>query len=50
MVYFVCMDDYDLIGSNARRCQDNGTWSGTQPICTLRNGNYAELALFIAEL
>ena len=39
-VYFVCSDDYDLIGSNARECRVNGTWSGTQPECMVRNSKH----------
>ena len=38
VVYFVCQDDYDMIGSSARVCQaDTGSWSGTPASCILRN-------------
>ena len=37
VMYFICNDDYDIDGSNARMCQSNGEWSGTQPTCIERN-------------
>ena len=49
VVYFVCMDDYDLVGSNARRCQDNCTWSGRQPLCVLRNSELRYHATLLAD-
>ena len=29
-----CDDGHELTGSASRTCQDNGTWSGTDAICT----------------
>lgn len=37
VVYFVCVDDHDLLGSSAVLCMINGEWLGTPPTCTLRN-------------
>ena len=31
---FTCDDGYDLNGTNARTCQNDGTWSGTQAMCS----------------
>ncbi len=30
---FACERGYDLIGSDIRRCNSNGSWTGTQPRC-----------------
>ncbi|KAL9960534.1 hypothetical protein ACROYT_G034006 [Oculina patagonica] len=30
---FACKRGYDLIGSDIRRCNSNGSWTGTQPRC-----------------
>ncbi|XP_078343383.1 E-selectin-like [Oculina patagonica] len=30
---FACERGYDLIGSDIRRCNGNGSWTGTQPRC-----------------
>ena len=30
---YSCDTGYDLIGDMERVCQDNGTWSGNQPVC-----------------
>ena len=36
---FSCKHGYRASGSTARRCTDNGTWSGTDLVCTgIRNG------------
>ena len=37
IVYYVCNDGYDLVGSTARRCQDNGEWTGSNVSCNPRN-------------
>jgi CUB/sushi domain-containing protein len=37
LVYYVCNDGYDIIGSNGRRCQVNGHWTGTPASCVQRN-------------
>jgi len=31
--YLKCNDDYELIGSNIRICQSNGSWSVPDTIC-----------------
>lgn len=33
VVYFNCDLGYELVGSPDRKCQLDGTWTGTQPIC-----------------
>lgn len=33
MVYFDCDLGYELAGSPERKCQLNGTWTETQPVC-----------------
>lgn len=33
-IYYTCRHGYDLYQSSFRVCQDNGTWSGAEPICT----------------
>ena len=38
VVFFRCYDDYDIVGSKYRVCQENGVWSGTQPTCQSFNG------------
>ncbi|XP_068694975.1 sushi, von Willebrand factor type A, EGF and pentraxin domain-containing protein 1-like isoform X1 [Montipora foliosa] len=32
-VYFDCDLGYELWGSEERKCQQNGTWTGQQPVC-----------------
>jgi len=31
---FTCNTGFTLSGSAVRRCQEDGTWSGTQPTCS----------------
>ena len=31
---FACDEGYKLSGSDSRRCEDDGTWSGTETFCT----------------
>ncbi|XP_070554203.1 protein mesh-like [Ptychodera flava] len=33
--YFVCDEGFDIVGSEVRRCQADGTWDGEQPSCQL---------------
>ena len=33
-VYFSCELGYELMGSEDRKCQPNGSWTGQQPVCT----------------
>lgn len=30
---YVCFDGYQLIGDANRECQNDGTWTGSEPIC-----------------
>ena len=47
-VFFDCDVGYNLDGSVSRTCQDNGTWSGTQPTCAGQlNTRLVECYLFI---
>ena len=32
-VYFGCDLGYELVGSEKRKCQQKGTWTGRQPVC-----------------
>ncbi|XP_073244022.1 protein lev-9-like [Porites lutea] len=34
-VYFGCELGYELMGSEDRKCQPNGSWTGQQPVCTI---------------
>lgn len=34
-VYFGCEFGYELMGSEDRKCQPNGSWTGQQPVCTI---------------
>ena len=36
IVYLDCDLGYELVGSEERKCQRNGTWTGSQPVCTGR--------------
>ena len=38
-VYFDCDLGYELAGSEERKCQRNGTWTGSQPVCRGRPFN-----------
>lgn len=33
LLRFSCEAGFSLIGSAERTCLNNGTWSGTQPVC-----------------
>ena len=33
LVSFSCDPGYILEGSNSLRCQDDGNWNGTEPVC-----------------
>jgi len=37
MCSFSCNEGFEAKGSTVRRCTENGTWSGTDLVCT---GNY----------
>ena len=30
---YSCNGGFTLVGDTTRTCQDNGTWSGSEPIC-----------------
>jgi len=32
---FTCNTGYELIGSDNRTCQSDGSWSGTETVCTI---------------
>lgn len=46
VVFFRCFDDFDLVGSKFRICQENATWSGTQPVCQAFNGECEERSTY----
>ena len=31
---FTCNTDYELTGSDTRTCQSDGSWSGSETVCT----------------
>ncbi|XP_065841870.1 CUB and sushi domain-containing protein 1-like [Oscarella lobularis] len=37
VVKFGCKTGYKLYGSSSRTCQNDGTWSGSQPTCSLQH-------------
>ena len=39
---FTCDDGYELTGSDTRTCQSDGSWSGSEAVCTLQ-GMYNEM-------
>ena len=30
---YVCSRDFQLVGNASRTCQEDGTWSGAEPMC-----------------
>lgn len=38
MINFKCNRAYNIVGSQVRKCQSNGQWSGEQPRCIPGNG------------
>lgn len=32
-VTYKCSEGYELVGRDHRKCQDNGQWSGSLPVC-----------------
>lgn len=47
LLRFSCEAGYSLIGSAERTCQNNGTWSGTQPVCQGRRSSHSLTGLFL---
>ena len=39
-VYFVCNDGHEIKGPNVLFCQENATWDGLTPNCTLVDSKY----------
>ncbi|XP_063159217.1 sushi domain-containing protein 2 isoform X2 [Candoia aspera] len=46
LLSFHCHPGYSLVGSAARRCQDNGAWSGQPTRCLPNAGTALQLPLF----
>ncbi len=42
LLRFTCEAGYTLIGSSERTCLQNGSWSGTQPVCEGEGHRYLE--------
>ena len=42
---FTCDTGYALFGSNTRTCQSDGSWSGSEAICTQLAGNLLKIIL-----
>ena len=34
MAMYTCFSGYQLVGTSSRRCGENGTWSGSEPVCS----------------
>ena len=45
IVYYRCFDDYDLVGSKFRVCQEDGQWSNSLPTCERFNGKKPPLCI-----
>lgn len=43
---YTCEKGYELIGSNIRRCQADGNWSSSTPICQ-PYGLYERMCMYI---
>ena len=43
---FTCNTGYKLTGSDTRTCQSNGSWSGSETICT--RGQLGEYYVYVA--
>ena len=41
---FTCNTGYKLVGSDARMCQSNGVWNGTETMC--KRGKYKLQVLY----
>ena len=52
-VIIECFDNFVLLGSEIRRCQPNGQWSGTATKCvgklTIVTLNFGECVMYIIE-
>ena len=33
---YTCHPGYDIIGYLTRTCQENGSWSGSEPVCQIK--------------
>ena len=42
---FTCNTGYVLFGSSTRTCQSDGSWSGSEVICTQLAGNFTKITL-----
>ena len=46
---FTCNTGYKLTGSNTRSCQSDGSWSGTDTVCTRGNDDVRKSYLLICQ-
>ena len=40
---YTCNPGYDIIGDLTRTCQENGSWSGSEPFCQIK-GNVSDIS------
>lgn len=43
-VFYRCFDDYDLVGSKYRVCQEDGSWSSDTPTCVPFKSKYCVIS------
>ena len=47
---YICDENYELKGNNVRKCQKNGSWSGSVPKCECKSINFLRCSNCLHEL